>query len=211
MIKINLATRKQSSMATSDSRSGSGAFGYGSFIPRGDVNIDSLKALPIKNIVIYILLGVAVDFVVGTDKEDRLNAVNAQIAKVTAKKTEVEQELAKSRGYEEAKKNLEADELTLRTKIDVIKKLLEDRSASPKMMITLSAAIPDDVWLKSMKIDEERATFKGASLGGVNPISDFLRALSESAYFMDPQVSTAKEKDELAGDVDGFEVIARRR
>ncbi len=210
MIKINLASKKQSSTVQGDQVGGRLKIaGLGAMMP--GVDFDRIKELPIRKLITFIALGAAVDQLATSDKEKKMEVLNDAIQKIEAKKASLQADLAKTKGFEEIKKQLDADETTMRTKIDVIQKLLQDRAAPPKMMMALSNAIPNDVWLSSLEIDLENATFKGASLGGVNPISDFMKSLSQTQYFGDVRPTTGKEKDADGTDVDGFELKAKRR
>jgi hypothetical protein len=213
MIKINLATRKAAVTATADGGKTSGT-GFKNFLNAGlkiDARLDGFKELPIRKLAVAALACYAASWMLDSYKEDELNKVAAIIAKARDDQTKLKTELAKTRGYEQIKKDLDNDEKTLRTKIETIQKLLAGRQTPPKMMIALSGAIPQDVWLTGLKIGEQDVSFKGASLG-FNQISDFMKNLNESAYFTDVRLQgSQKSKDESGAEVAGFELEAKRR
>jgi hypothetical protein len=212
MIKINLATRKQSAGATADGRS----FTMGSFqLPAGlsklNVNINELKDLPIRKLILPIVVCFGAMYMVESLKADDMAKVHEEAAKVTAEREQLMVAVGKLKGYEELKKSMEADEQVMRSKISVVQALIADRSNPPKILRSLSTAIPKDVWLSEFRAEEAEVSFKGYSLD-FNQVSDFMKNLNESAYFADVTIrSTQQSKDELGADVAAFDLAAKRR
>lgn len=212
MIKINLAARKQAVSARLDDE-GKDATGINLRSIMGgfklDNRLDDLKELPIRKIAVSALACFAVNYYLDSCKEDEIAKVGAALTKVQAEQSKLKIELAKTKGYEEVKKSLESDEQTLRNKVDTIQKLLAARQDPPKLLMALSTAIPQNVWLNSIKITGKDAVFKGESVG-FNLISDFMKSLNESAYFTDVRLEgTQREKD--GPDLATFELGAKKR
>jgi Tfp pilus assembly protein PilN len=213
MIKINLATRKQAVASSGDGSKAGGSASLSGMLTgfRNDSRLDGLKELPVKKFAVGILAVIAAGYLVDTFKDDELAKKETLLGTARTEQGKLKADLAKTKGYEDIKKSLDADELTLRTKIETIQKLIADRQASPKMMTAISSAIPAEVWLKGLKIEDAAVAFKGASMG-FNPIADFIKNLKESAYFGEVQLQgTKQEVDETGAPAAGFELQARRR
>ncbi|MGK5084961.1 PilN domain-containing protein [Bdellovibrionota bacterium FG-1] len=210
MIKINLALKKQSTSVAGDSRSAAPG-GGGMLAGMRDVKFDGLKDLPIRKLALMVIVGFGATYLLDDFKATEIKIVEDQLVKARDEQSKLTAELTRTKGYEDIKKTLDADELMLRTKIDTIQKLLADRQNPPKMMMTLATTIPQDVWLKGLKIKDREVSLQGASIG-FNSISDFMKGLNESAYFSDVQLKgTQQERDELGSDIAGFELVAKRR
>jgi Tfp pilus assembly protein PilN len=210
VIKINLATRKQSASAAT----AGGALG-GFQLPAGlskmNINISDIRDLPIRRFVLPLVVAIVATYVADGLKEDELAKVQAELAGLNEQTTKLQAEAGKLRGYEELKKNMEADEQMMRTKLGVVQALIQDRANPPKVMRSLAAAMPKDVWLSEFRAGEKEVSFKGFSLD-FNQVSDFMKNLSESAYFADVTIkNTQQAKDELGMDVASFDLSARRR
>ncbi len=206
MIKINLATRKQSASVGSGNAQMSRVAGM-----KLDARLDGLKELPWRKAGAVVLLYVVASYGLEDYKTEELGKVEAVIQTHAAEQTRLKAELAKTRDFDELKKSLDADELSLRTKIDTIQQLIRDRQTPPKMLLSLSGSTPKDVWLTDFQAKEDEITLKGFSLG-YNGISDFMKALNESVYFGDLKlVNTAQGRDETGLEAATFDLIAKRK
>lgn len=210
MIKINLATRKQSSGASHEAK----GLNFGSFqFPSGfsKFNVNELKDLPIRKLLLPLVVCVALTYLVDSLKEDEMIQVQEEAAKVAAEKVQLVASAGKLKGYEELKRNMEADEQVMRSKLAVVQGLVADRTNPPKIMRSLAGSLPKDVWLSEFKAADNEVTFRGYSLD-FNQISDFMKNLNESAYFSDVTIkNTQQAKDELGVDVASFDLVAKRR
>lgn len=206
MIKINLATRKQSaSVGGSDAKS-SRVAGM-----KLDARLDGIKELPWRKALAVVVLYLVASYGLDDFKLEELAKVNAVIDKLTAEQTRLKAELAKTKDFDELKKSLDADEVALRTKIDTIQKLIRDRQTPPKMLLSLSGSTPKDVWLTDFQAKDDEITLKGFSLG-YNGISDFMKALNESVYFGDLKlVNTTTGRDETGLEAATFDLSAKRK
>lgn len=210
MIKINLALRKQPYVGDNAKfrakNSGPSALSVDT-----SAITDILKEAKVRQIILLGIVLFAGYSILESTKEEELRKVDVSIAKMSAETTKLKTEVAKTKGYQETKKLLEADELAIRTKIDIIQRLIADRQILPKMMQSVAQIIPADVWLTEFKVSNDEYTFKGFSRG-YNQVSDFMRGLNESAFFSEPKLSSsAAAIDETGGEVAQFELGARKR
>lgn len=213
MIKINLATRKQSAGASVEGRGGVsiGAFQLPAGLSKIQFNLDEIKNLPLRKILLPLVACIALTFLVDGLKDDELSKVQEEAAKVAVQKEQLNLSANKMKGYEALKRAMEDDERLMRSKIAVVQGLITDRSNPPKIMRSLASSLPKDVWLTEFKAAEQEVTFRGFSLD-FNQVSDFMKNLNESAYFADVTIkNTQQSKDELGTDVASFELVARRR
>jgi Tfp pilus assembly protein PilN len=212
VIKINLALRKQSSSMMAEKTSAGFNFGGGSAALNGlagKLNLEVLKGLPIKKLVVPLVTAIVASYALELYKDEEIKKKDDEIAQLEQQKTALSAEAAKMKEYEAIKKQLEADELVLRTKIDVVRKLVEDRGNPPKILLTVAKSIPKDAWLTEFKISEKDVSINGMSIGDV-PASTFAHSLGESAYFSD---ATPKKNDVSSDDpkLYVFELTAKRR
>ena len=204
MIKINLASKK----------SGSGG-GSSAMSKLGDsftqFDMEKLKEFPIKKIALPLFAGLFASYLLDGYKVQEIKKINLAIEKVDAENKKLTQENAKSKDYEVLKKQFDEDEKVIRTKLDTIQNLMSDRAAPAKMMMALTSAIPNDVWLSELKIMRNEADFKGSSMGFA-PISDFMKSLTETAIFTDIELKkTQRTEDSKNVETDLFELKAKRR
>jgi Tfp pilus assembly protein PilN len=203
MIKVNLATRKQSGVFGDSKNSKANSF--------GKVNLDQVKDLPLRKLIVPIVVCFLGNYMLDGYKEDELKKLDQTLSKVNSDSTKLQNELNKLRGYDSIKKTLDADEITIKTKLETIQKLIADRSAPPKILVSVATMIPKDVWLSELKTEKLDITMKGSSLG-FNQISDFMKSLNESAYFMDVDLKNSQQSKDSSGDEFAvFELKAKRR
>lgn len=194
MIKINLYTRKVAVGVSS----GTTTAGLGKFsdviqkLRSGDL---SSSGVDVKSLIIqfglYAVILIGGNWYAGEKRTALLADVDAQVAVVSSKSTLLTSELSKTSGYEQSKKNLEQDEKTIRTKIETIQELIRDRSAPPKILMTLSEATPKDVWLKELSLQNRKFHIAGMS-NGMDVVSDFMKSLEETIYFKNVVLKSSK-------------------
>jgi Tfp pilus assembly protein PilN len=228
MIKINLATRKQSSIGAASGASGlAGLFGGGnsgggpiagggtkSFVNlRFDqLNLDQFRELPLAKVGLALVVVIGAYFVEASIKASEMAKVEESIVAVKQAEAELLRQLETYKGSDQIKKSLDADETMIRTKIQVIRKLIQDRQVPPKLLLALSNGLPQDVWISKFEVSELGIKIDGMSLGGLNPVADFIKNLGESTHFTDLKlVGSKKGKDSLNLETDDFQLTARRR
>jgi Tfp pilus assembly protein PilN len=208
MIKINLASKKKSALI-SEQASERGVLS--SLGKTRLIDLQELKGLPLRKFLLPLAVGFLAMFTIDGLKEDQLKKLNARIITLTKESESLHQEFNKTKTYEEIKKNLDADEIALRTKIETVKKLVLDRINPPKILLVLSKSIPDEVWLSEFSMQGPEVVFKGSSLG-FTQISDFMKNLGESIFFQDLNLkSTQQVKTETGHEIATFELSAKRR
>ena len=222
MIRINLATRKApvgggggdsaKGGVSLEKQPGQGAgrkFDIKQFDAEAAVEV--IRGLPLRKIFIPVIACALVYMGNNWQQQDELGKVDKEIAGVLAQQGKLKTEIAKTKGYEDIKKQLEVDELLLRTKIATIEKLLADRQTPPKLLLSLSASIPSNVWLSSYSIKEGNVQIGGTSLD-YNQISDFMKGLNEVPLFKDVALESSQQsKDDKDITTQVFQLKAKRK
>jgi len=207
VIKINLATRKRAVAAANAQGKAKSA----SPISLDSIDLGRFKELPLRKVILPVIVGMGVYYMIGSFEQEELNKAQATLEKVTAQNTKMQAEVSKLKSYDVVKKSLEDDESTIRNKLETIKKLVDDRSLSLKVLLSVVDAIPKEVWLTEYKIDQTDITLTGASLG-FSVVSDFMKNLHESAYFSSVDLVNSQESKEVnVPGTTNFELKAKRR
>jgi len=211
MIKINLAARKTASLM--DGPGGGG--GKSRLTNIGGMtkfDLSQLKDLPnLRQLVILLLVGYFGNYFLEDLKSEELKKADNATIKLKGEQGKLKTELEQTKKYEGIKKALEGDEIVIRTKLDTIQKLLQDRTTPPKLLVAVSSAIPKEVWLSSIKVEDAAISLQGDSLD-FNQVSDFMKNLNESAFFKDVALkNTQQGKDESGLETAKFELSMKRR
>lgn len=206
MIKINLAKKKNFASASSD-----GGEGNKFSLQKLGISVEDLKELPIKTVVVCLLMGYFSTDRVENYKQIRIEENAERIKTLVAKQNDLNQELGKTKDYDIQKKQLEADEATLRGKIDAIQKLISDRLGLYHSLLAMTNAIPTGVWLTTFEVKSVEASFRGSSMD-INQVSDFMKRLGETPHFKEITLKkTDQSRDSSGADVANFELTAKRR
>lgn len=213
MIRINLATRKSANVASEAAGVGglgNAAAAFKNLSPAEVIN--QIREIP--NLLPLLLVGIlyyAAQSYVDSYREEKIKEVDRRILAITDEQERIRHELASKKDLEIKKKQLEDDELVLKTKYDVIEKLLQDRSAPAQIFLNLSKTIPPEIWLSEMRLDATSLQLKGDSLD-FNPISDFQKNLRESLFFKSAQLKgSVQGVDETGLEVTKFDLTAERK
>lgn len=207
MIKINLASRMNSEPVGSNG----GAFNSSMFgLDRLDV--EQLKDLPIKKLLLPIIIGFLASNGLESFKNDSINQLDKVLKKQSEQNKKLQTESSKFKSYESVKATLDEDESTIKTKLDTIKKLIEGRAMPLKILLGVVSAIPKDAWLTQLSLDSSKLNLKG-SVFEFNQISDFMKSLSENSIFSDVNLSKSEQhKDQSSGlNYANFEFDLKRR
>lgn len=216
MIKINLARKRRQETSKLDLK---------------NLNVESLiaalrnvsgggggerKKIDFNSPVAKILMGIALIYLVEDTltgyRVDSLKGVEQQIAVVEKDRLAVLDKLQKIKGFEPIKKQLEDDERSVRTKLEVVTQLLENRNLPAKMLMQIAQVIPQEVWLTSLSLTSEKVVLGGGTPGH-NEVSDFIKALSGTAYFADVTLKGIQENTTASKDqkFQSFDLEAKRR
>jgi Tfp pilus assembly protein PilN len=222
MIKINLAARKGSAVATSAGQTDAGtgqntaSTSLQSQISRlkdlqfNAATLGELKDLPIKRLGGVILIIFVANYLSSSFQADELKKLDDQLEKIATQGRTLKAELDKTKGFDVIKKSLEADELTMKTKIEVINKLLSDRQKPPKVLLGLSSIIPAEVWLSNFNLTQDDMKLSGYALNQLL-VPEFEKLLGESADFKDVRVNSQTAATEGGMDVVRFDITAKRK
>jgi Tfp pilus assembly protein PilN len=216
MIKINLARRKTANIASSSGDSGEGAAsGFKNLFSRGSAaagsSSEGMKDLPIRSILIALAGIYGAQFYFEAEKSAELAQVDQKIEKLRATQRELQAALAKSAGFEDVKRSLEADEKLVKTKLDTILKLTQDKQGSIQSLKNISTSIPPEVWLQSLSITETDFQASGQALD-YNQVSDFMNRLGQADFLSDLNLDgSSQAKDEKGLNVASFRLTAKRK
>lgn len=207
MIKINLATRKQSVALASDGTQATSTQSLFKF----DARLDGVKDLPIRKYVVFFIAAFALHYFVGDFEQQKLATFDAEISKLNIEQSKLMADFNKTKQYAPLKKQLDQDETMIRTKINTVQKLIADRQTPPKLFAALSSATPDDVWLSEVEIKGDDVSFVGDAQQ-FSDIPDFMKSISESAYFSDISLDESDStKDKDGQQIAHFKLTAKRR
>jgi Tfp pilus assembly protein PilN len=225
MIKINLAARKGSVHAGTAATSTEGATGSATLSQTlagfsiGKIRdaafdpsiLGQLKELPLKRIGVIVITIMVANYLSSSYQADELSKLDRELEKLRTAQKGLKAELDKTKGFEAIKVSLENDERTMKTKIEVIQKLLTDRQKPPKLLLTLSNIIPPEMWLGSFQLTQTDVKLSGYAANNLQ-VPEFQKNLSESADFKDVTlVGQSTMKDAQGNDIVRFEMEAKRR
>jgi Tfp pilus assembly protein PilN len=216
MIKINLASKKQAVTAQ-----GAGAAPKRAGFDFKKINLDTirdnlsfefLKDPQTRKLLLVVVVGIMCYVALDTYETEQVKKQDDILVQINADNAKLSAELAKTKGYEAIKLEIDTDEKILKTKLDTIKTLIADRQVPPKLLLALSNDIPSETWLSEFTITDKELKLKGSSTG-YGQITDFMKMLGESEYLTDVKlVNSRQEKDPSNGmDLASFELSAKRK
>lgn len=230
MIKINLLQKKSAAnltSLTSTSRAG-GVQGVldklkehsalKRFFPAGDSRYPKSSRLKGPDAtrkmgtVLLIYLGVsyfAYDYLEGI-KVTKLAEAQVEVDALNKEIGDLDKEIGKRKTFESLKRQLEADEKSVRTKIEVVKKLLDERPTISKLLLALSQATPKDVWISSFQWQDTNITINGSSIGTV-VVTDFMQNLEETIFFKELKMKKIGQVKDKGLDIATFELEAKKK
>jgi Tfp pilus assembly protein PilN len=204
MIRINLAQKKQASGTKA------GGTNVGTLTSIGRMRGASLSPdlLPlIGKILLPLILSVAAFYGYDYYTQQLTDDMQKEMDVVTKERDRIQDELKRIKGFEAVKADLEQNDLILRTKIDTIEKLITGRDFTVKSLVTLSQALPHEVWLTQLDATESSFEFKGGTVD-IGVISDLMTHLGQTIYFKD--VTLKSTEVDSSGKQATFELTARR-
>lgn len=120
-------------------------------------------------------------------QQDRLAAINAEVAAIEAKKAALGPTTPLVEKYNAEKKTLEGQ-------LDVLRVLARNRLREVKALDAIQSLMSDKTWLRELKTDNGVLSMSGYSLTD-DGITELIRALDSSVFFSDLVVkSTSEEK-----------------
>jgi Tfp pilus assembly protein PilN len=218
MIRINLARERKNGGGT---RFDLKNFNFQSLLaaikPQGGGDGEQKKLDlkgPLPKAVMAAVVCWLVDDTLTTYRTEQLAVLDKEIAELESQQNAIQAKLSKIKGFEPIKKQLQDDEIAIKTKLDVVTKLLESRNAPSKMMMQVANAIPDEVWLTSLRVTADKLTLVGSAIA-YNNVSDFIKALNGTSQFTDINLSGIQEATNTNSKdtqkYQSFELSAKRR
>ncbi len=195
MIRVNLAKKKKAGFLAGE--------GKGGFLGNLKVDPSDLKDLPFLKLGLMIAAIMVGRYVVSDLKNQKITEVDERIKKLTTEQTQLNAEISKMKSVEPIKVQLEKDEVTIRAKIEAIEKLVSNRNETTTRLTTLSGLIPEQVWLDSLKINDEQVSMTGKAVG-ISTVSEFLRSLKENVLFSNLILNDTQQADDLGLEIAKF-------
>jgi Tfp pilus assembly protein PilN len=217
MIKVNLASKKQAVIAQGGAVAATKkpAFDLKNFDVgriRDSLSFDFLKDPQTRKLLLVAAVSIMAYFALDGYETDQVKKQEEILTQVNADNVKLAADLAKTKGYEAVKLEIDADEKILKTKLDTIKTLMAERQIPPKLLLALSNDIPSETWLSDFALTDKDLKMKGSSVG-YGEITDFMKMLGENEFLTDVKLVTSKqEKDPTNGmDLASFELSAKRK
>jgi Tfp pilus assembly protein PilN len=217
VIKVNLASKKQAVVAQAASSAGKSSFSFDMKkmdlqTIRSKISFDLVKDPQTRKLLAIGAVALVVYFGLDSYENDLVQKQDDILTQVNAENVKLTAQLANTDGYQELKLEIDADEKVLRTKLDTIKDLINDRQVPPKLLLALSNDIPTETWLSEFTLSSKDIKLSGSSIG-YTQITDFMKMLNESEYLTDVKlVNSKQDRDQTSGvNIATFELSAKRK
>ena len=151
--------------------------------------VDTGAALPVVFIGAGLGLGLLVLGFFYYTWQNQLNKENAEIKKLTAQKTDLEQTKLQVEAFEKQK-------VVLQQRVSTIEQLQRDRTGGQELldMVANTVSRTENLWLSEMTRKGTSLQMVGAS-ASVNAVANFITALKRSGYFQKVEIKEAKQDD----------------
>src|SRR5216684_2065276 len=150
--------------------------------------VDTGAAMP----AVFIGAGLVLGFFYYT-WQNQLNKENAEIKRLTAQKTELEQTKQQVELFEKQKD-------LLQRRVSTIEQLQRDRTGGQELldMVANTVSRTENLWLINMTRKGNTLSIDGAS-ASVNAVANFITALKRSGYFQKVEIKETKQDDKNTG------------
>ena len=165
--------------------------------------VDTGAAMPVVFIGAGLGLGVLVLGFFYYTWQNQLNKENAEIKRLTAQKTELEQTKQQVELFERQKD-------LLQRRVSTIEQLQRDRTGGQELldMVANTVSRTENLWLTEMVRKGSVLSMEGTS-ASVNSVANFITALKRSGYFQKVEIKEAKQDDKnTAVQSFGFQISA---
>ena len=205
MIKINLALKKQSVTVQRTS-------GNSILVGRANLfKIEDVKELPIRKLLSPLLVGFIAYGILNHFETIELDQLKLVMDKINVDSDGIQKKISNLSNYEALQKQVEGDEKQVHVKLDVILKLISQKKGLVELLTLASEATPKEVWLTSIKMDSEVATFSGYTTGFLQ-LTEFIKKLNAGGLFNEVELSSSRQERFSTGvDVTGFELKSKRK
>src|SRR5207245_6790706 len=159
--------------------------------------VDTGAALPVVFIGAGLVLGALVLGFFYYTWQQQLNKENAEIKRLTAQKTELEQTKQQVEAFEKQK-------VVLQQRVSTIEQLQRDRTGGQELldMVANTVSRTENLWLTEMVRKGSTLSMEGTS-ASVNAVANFITALKRSGYFQKVEIRETKQ-DEKNTEVQSF-------
>jgi len=220
MIRINLASKKQSSSVSAAARKEL----FSQFFKGKQIDLHAFQGLldqlndpsmraPLVKLAGYLIMGAMAWYGESYYKDMQIQELDVLINEQNTEKENLSNRIEAMKKDQEEKKRLEVDELLFKTKIEAIESLVVKRAEMMKVLVSFSELIPNDVWLSDFQMRDSVITIRGFGTK-FEQISDFVQNLGRSDVFADVTLkSTEVSKVELLNGegVPSFELSLKRK
>src|SRR3979490_1249522 len=151
--------------------------------------VDTGAALPVVFIGAGLVLGALVLGFFYYTWQNQLNKENAEIKRLTAQKTDLEQTKLQVEAFEKQK-------VVLQQRVSTIEQLQRDRTGGQELldMVANTVSRTENLWLTEMVRKGSVLSMEGTS-ASVNSVANFITALKRSGYFQKVEIKEAKQDD----------------
>ena len=154
--------------------------------------MDTGAALPVLFVGIGAALGVVVLGFFYYTWQKQLNQENAQIKRLTAEKTTLEQTKQQVEAFEKQK-------AVLLQRVATIEQLQRDRTGGQELldMVANTVSRTENLWLTSLNRKGSALTINGSS-ASINAVANFITAMKRSGYFQKVEIKESKQDEKNA-------------
>src|SRR5437868_6928980 len=155
--------------------------------------VDTGAALPVVFIGAGLVLGALVLGFFYYTWQNQLNKENAEIKRLTAQKTDLEQTKLQVEAFEKQK-------AVLQQRVSTIEQLQRDRTGGQELldMVANTVSRTENLWLTEMVRKGSVLSMEGSS-ASVNAVANFITALKRSGYFQKVEIKETKQDDKSTG------------
>jgi Tfp pilus assembly protein PilN len=159
--------------------------------------VDTGAAMPVVFIGAGLVLGALVLGFFYFTWQTQLNSLNADIKKLTAQKTDLEQTKLQVEAFEKQK-------VVLQQRVSTIEQLQRDRTGGQELldMVANTVSRTENLWLTEMTRKGNALSMEGSS-ASINSVANFITALKRSGYFQKVEIKESKQ-DEKNTSVQSF-------
>jgi type IV pilus assembly protein PilN len=153
--------------------------------------VDTGAALPVVFIGAGLVLGALVLGFFYYTWANQLGKENAEIKRLTAQKTDLEQTKQQVEAFEKQKQ-------ILQQRVSTIEQLQRDRTGGQELldMVANTVSRTENLWLTEMVRKGNTLSLEGAS-ASVNAVANFITALKRSGYFQKVEIKEAKQDEKI--------------
>ncbi|HUC52891.1 MAG TPA: PilN domain-containing protein [Candidatus Cybelea sp.] len=151
--------------------------------------VDTGAAMPVVFIGAGLGLGALVLGFFYFTWQTQLNSLNADIKKLTAQKTDLEQTKLQVEAFEKQK-------VVLQQRVSTIEQLQRDRTGGQELldMVANTVSRTENLWLTEMTRRGNSLSMEGSS-ASINAVANFITALKRSGYFQKVEIKESKQDE----------------